>query len=41
MDAEKFITLLYQLIANKHGAEVTITKIEKLEQEKEKEKQSA
>lgn len=41
MDAEKFITILYKLIANKHGAEITITKIEKLEQDKEKEKQPA
>ena len=40
MDPEKFITILYKLIANKHGAEITITKIEKVEQQK-KEKQPA
>lgn len=41
MDPEKFITLLYRLVANKHGAEITITKIEKIDQEKKKEKQPA
>ena len=36
MDPEKFITLLYKLVANKHGADITITKIEKEEPKKEK-----
>lgn len=41
MDPIKFITTLYKLIANKHGAEITITKIEKTKQEKKVEKQPA
>lgn len=41
MNPEKFINILYKLIANKHGAEITITKIEKLEKEQDKVKQSA
>lgn len=41
MDPIKFITVLYKLVANKHGAEIKITKIEKLEPEPTKEKQPA
>lgn len=41
MDPIKFITTLYKLVANKHGAEIKITKIEKLEPEPTKEKQPA
>lgn len=41
MDPIKFINTLYKLIAAKHGAEITITKIEKKEPEQDKAKQPA
>lgn len=41
MNAEKIIRTLYQLIANSHGAEITINKIEKIEQRQDEEKQPA